>query len=85
MSTVMTMDSAFQILLALVACFGGLWIRRLGQDINDLEKAVERIRSEYQRREDAKSNFTHMMEALREVRAAIDRIDTKLDKKADKS
>ncbi|MCQ4171727.1 MULTISPECIES: hypothetical protein [Hafniaceae] len=81
----MTMDSAFQILLALVACFGGLWIRRLGQDINDLEKAVERIRSEYQRREDAKSNFTHMMEALREVRAAIDRIDTKLDKKADKS
>lgn len=84
MNAVMTMDSAFQILLALVACFGGLWIRRLGQDISDLEKSVDRIRTEYQRREDASNNFTQFMDAIREIKSALDRMDSKLDKKADK-
>ncbi|MBJ8398322.1 MULTISPECIES: hypothetical protein [Citrobacter] len=80
----MTLDTAFQIALGLAALFGGIFIRRLNQDIHDLEKAVERIRDEYQRREDARTNYIAMMDAMKELRAAIERIDNKLDRKADK-
>ncbi|KNC89913.1 hypothetical protein [Trabulsiella odontotermitis] len=80
----MSLDMAFQIALALAATFGTIWIRRLQKDISDLEKAVDRIRDEYQRREDARSNYDNMMDAMRELRAAIERIDNKLDRKADK-
>ena len=80
----MTLDTAFQIALGLAALFGCIFIRRLNQDIHDLEKAVERIRDEYQRREDARTNYTAMMDAMKELRAAIERIDNKLDRKADK-
>ncbi|HDL8238070.1 TPA: hypothetical protein PXQ97_000385, partial [Yersinia enterocolitica] len=44
----------------------------------------ETIKTDYQRREDAKTNFDLMMATLRDVRIAIDRIDGKLDRKADK-
>lgn len=74
----MTLDMAFQIALALAATFGTIWIRRLQKRHYRPEKAVDRIRDEYQRREDAKSNYTAMMDAMRELRAAIERIDNKL-------
>lgn len=80
----MTFDQAFQIALALVAFFGGMYIRRQQQDISDLEKAVERIREEYQRREDARHNQTALMDTMRDLRAAIERIEDKMDRKADK-
>ncbi|WP_314140413.1 hypothetical protein [Buttiauxella noackiae] len=80
----MTLDTAFQIALGLAALFGGIFIRRLNQDIHDLGKAVERIRDEYQRREDARNNYTAMMDMMKELRTAIERIDNKLDRKADK-
>jgi hypothetical protein len=51
----MTPDQIYQILLGLVTLFGGIWIRRLQSDIRDLEEAVERIKDEYQRREDARA------------------------------
>lgn len=80
----MTFDQAFQIALGLVAFFGGMYIRRQQQDISDLEKAVERIREEYQRREDARHNQTALMDTMRDLRAAIERIEDKMDRKADK-
>lgn len=80
----MTLDTAFQIALGLAALFGGIFVRRFNQDIHDLEKTVERIRDEYQRREDARNNHTSIMDSMRELRAAIERIDNKLDRKADK-
>ncbi|CFQ99207.1 Uncharacterised protein [Yersinia frederiksenii] len=75
---------AFQIILGLVSTLFGLWINELKKDITALEKSVENIKTDYQRREDAKTNFDLMMSTLRDVRSAIDRIDGKLDKKADK-
>ncbi|EOI6592787.1 hypothetical protein ACMVCH_004614, partial [Yersinia enterocolitica] len=75
---------AFQIILGLVSTLFGLWINELKKDITALEKSVENIKTDYQRREDAKTNFDLMMTTLRDVRSAIDRIDGKLDKKADK-
>ncbi|MGC8341834.1 hypothetical protein [Pantoea stewartii] len=80
----MTLDTAFQIALALAALFGGIYIRRQQQDIRDLERAVERIREEYQKREDARHNQTALMDTMRDLRAAIERIEDKLDRKADK-
>lgn len=80
----MTLDAAFQIVLGLAALFGGIFIRRLNQDIHDLEKSVERIRDEYQRREDARHNNDAVMDAIRDLRAALERIDNKLDRKQDK-
>lgn len=80
----MTLDTAFQIALGLASLFGGIFIRRLNQDIHDLEKSVERIKDEYQRREDARNNYTAMMDMMKELRTAIERIDNKLDRKADK-
>lgn len=78
------MAMAFQIILGLVSTLFGLWINELKKDITALEKSVENIKTDYQRREDAKTNFDLMMSTLRDVRSAIDRIDGKLDKKADK-
>ncbi|HDL7478214.1 TPA: hypothetical protein PXN71_001349 [Yersinia enterocolitica] len=75
---------AFQIILGLVSTLFGLWINELKKDITALEKSVENIKTDYQRREDAKTHFDLMMTTLRDVRSAIDRIDGKLDKKADK-
>ena len=75
---------AFQIILGLVSTLFGLWINELKKDITALEKSVENIKTDYQRREDAKTNFDLMMATLRDVRVAIDRIDGKLDRKADK-
>ncbi|EPV8934273.1 TPA: hypothetical protein U5D73_000748 [Yersinia enterocolitica] len=75
---------AFQIILGLVSTLFGLWINELKKDITALEKSVEKIKTDYQRREDAKTSFDLLMSTLREVRSAIDRIDSKLDKKADK-
>lgn len=80
----MTLDTAFQIALGLAALFGGIFIKRQQQDIRDLEKAVERIREEYQRREDARHNHGALMDTMRDLRAVIERIEDKLDRKADK-
>ena len=80
----MTLDLGFQILLGIVSAVFGLWVKELQKDISNLEKSVENIKTDYQRREDAKTNFDLMMSTLRDVRSAIDRIDGKLDKKADK-
>lgn len=80
----MTLDLGFQILLGIVSAVFGLWVKELQKDITNLEKSVETIKNDYQRREDAKTNFDLMMATLRDVRVAIDRIDGKLDRKADK-
>ncbi|AHM72410.1 hypothetical protein ACULTK_004463 [Yersinia enterocolitica] len=80
----MTLDLGFQILLGIVSAVFGLWVKELQKDITNLEKSVETIKTDYQRREDAKTNFDLMMATLRDVRVAIDRIDGKLDRKADK-
>ncbi|EPP7669309.1 hypothetical protein ACUVNR_004403, partial [Yersinia enterocolitica] len=66
---------AFQIILGLVSTLFGLWINELKKDITALEKSVEKIKTDYQRREDAKTSFDLLMSTLREVRSAIDRID----------
>jgi hypothetical protein len=78
------MALAFQIVLGLVSTLFGLWIKELKKDIETLEKTVDAIKYDYQRREDAKTNFELLIVKLRDLRSAIERIDSKLDNKADK-
>lgn len=84
----MTADLIYQlatgILLSLVSLFGGMWLRRLGRDISDLERAVERIREDYQRREDAQRDRDEFRQMLQEIKSVVNRLEDKLDRKADK-
>lgn len=84
----MTADQIYQIavgvLLSLVSLFGGLWIRRLGRDMSDLQRAVERIREDYQRREDAQRDRDEFRQMLQDIKSVVNRLEDKLDRKADK-
>ncbi|MDM9253542.1 hypothetical protein [Klebsiella variicola] len=81
----MTPDQIYQILLGGLGLFGGIWIRRLQSDIRDLEKAVERIKDEYQRREDSRRDHDQLIDRIRDIKESVDRILEKLDKKADRT
>ncbi|HCD3713910.1 TPA: hypothetical protein NBO32_005290, partial [Klebsiella pneumoniae] len=63
----------------------GIWIRRLQSDIRDLEKAVERIKDEYQRREDSRRDHDQLIDRIRDIKESVDRVLEKLDKKADRT
>lgn len=73
----MTIDMAFQIALSLIAALGGLWLKTLQGDIKELERDLQTIRDQYQRREDAHRDFQQIM-------VMLERIEHKLDLKADK-
>lgn len=81
----MTPDQLYQLLLGLVILFGGIWIRRLQLDIRDLEESVDRIRMEYQRRDDALRDYSQVSDNIRDIKNSLNRILDKLDKKADRT
>lgn len=81
----MTSDMLYQLLLGLVTLFGGIWIRRLQIDIRDLEESVDRIRTEYQRRDDALRDYSQVSDNIRDIKNSLNRILDKLDKKADRT
>ncbi|EMM7864328.1 MULTISPECIES: hypothetical protein [Enterobacteriaceae] len=81
----MTSDMLYQLLLGLVSLFGGIWIRRLQLDIRDLEESVDRIRTEYQRRDDALRDYSQVSDNIRDIKNSLNRILDKLDKKADRT
>ena len=81
----MTSDMLYQLLLGLVTLFGGIWIRRLQLDIRDLEESVDRIRTEYQRRDDALRDYSQVSDNIRDIKNSLNRILDKLDNKADRT
>lgn len=81
----MTPDQIYQLLLGLVSLFGGIWIRRLQSDIRDLEDDVDRIRDEYQRRDDAQRDYALISDNIKDIKNTLNRILDKLDKKADRT
>lgn len=80
----MTFDVAFNIVLGICASFGGFILHGIRQDITDLESDVERIKTEYQRREDSRRDQDTIKELLRDMKKSVERIEEKLDRKADK-
>jgi hypothetical protein len=77
----MTPDQIYQLLLGLVTLFGGIWIRRLQSDIRDLEEDVDRIRDEYQRRDDALRDYALISDNIKDIKNTLNRILDKLDKR----
>ena len=80
----MSLEQAFQLALSLAAGLGGLWIRQLQQELTELKRQSEQIRRDYQRRDDAAKTDDQLLDMLREVKTHIQRIEDKLDRKADK-
>ena len=80
----MSLEQAFQLALSLAAGLGGLWIRQLQQELTELKRQSEQIRLDYQRRDDAAKTDDQLLDMLREVKTHIQRIEDKLDRKADK-
>ncbi|MEC5319294.1 hypothetical protein VSX61_10125 [Brenneria populi subsp. brevivirga] len=80
----MSMEWVLGVAMTLVSALGSLFIRSMQKDITDLENAVERIKNDYQRRDDARRDHESLMDTLRDLKKTIDRIDSKLDRKADK-
>lgn len=80
----MSMEWVLGVAMTIISALGGLFIRSMQKDITDLETSVERIKNDYQRREDARRDQDSVMDALRDLKKTIERIDNKLDRKADK-
>jgi septation ring formation regulator EzrA len=77
-------EQALSIALGLVAFFGGIWVKRIAEDTNKLEKEVDEIRRHYQTREDGRRIETMIKEQLGDIKQQMIRIENKLDRKADK-
>ncbi|QBH95477.1 hypothetical protein EKN56_03080 [Limnobaculum zhutongyuii] len=84
----MTVDIAFQIALALAGVFGGIWVKRLQDDISRLQNEQQALRKElyerYQLKEEAHKDVGSIKELIGELKQQLNRIDSKLDRKADK-
>ncbi|MCG8996649.1 hypothetical protein [Laribacter hongkongensis] len=80
----MTLDMAFQIALGIAAFLGGIWVNTLRTDLADLKRQLEATRRDYQRRDDAEKASSQVIDMLRDVKTNVQRIEDKLDRKADK-
>ncbi|MCG9093416.1 phosphatidylinositol-specific phospholipase C1-like protein [Laribacter hongkongensis] len=80
----MSLDMAFQIALGIAAFLGGIWVNTLRADLADLKRQLEAIRRDYQRRDDAEKASAQVIDMLRDVKTNVQRIEDKLDRKADK-
>ncbi|WP_140918349.1 hypothetical protein [Limnobaculum xujianqingii] len=80
----MTLDIAFQLVLGLACFFGGIWIKRLQDDIKSLQSEIKEIKDKYQPRLEADRDFSVLKDLITDIKQRIERIDNKLDRKADK-
>ncbi|HBE9155566.1 hypothetical protein [Serratia fonticola] len=80
----MDLGRAFEIVLSLVAFLGAVWVYRQQGDIKDLQNDLRQIRDQFQRRDDAERDFKTVLDRIQDVQRTVERIDTKLDRKADK-
>ena len=81
----MNMTLAFQIAMALVAFFGGIWVNRMHADIKELRNSLQGVRDTYARRDDLGREYSNLVDMLKDVKSRLERLDEKLDRKADKA
>ncbi|RNM18195.1 ubiquinol-cytochrome-c reductase complex assembly factor 3 [Dickeya fangzhongdai] len=80
----MTPEWVLGVAMTLISALFGLVVRGLSETLKSLRADVERIKNDYQRRDDALRNHESLMDTLRDLKSSIERIDNKLDRKADK-
>lgn len=80
----MRLDLAFNIALSLLSALGGLWLKSVSEELRRLQYELTQVRQDYQRREDAQRDLQLMTGMMQDIKDSIQRIDNKLDRKADK-
>lgn len=85
----MTPDMLYNALLSFVAAIGWYWVRSIDkkqeEDKQRMDRIEERIRTEYQMRDDARRDNDRLYNELHEIRNQMTRISEKIDQKADKT
>ena len=80
----MTIEMAFNILMSIAAAAIGLSVRRLFAQVDDMQKLTQQMRVDYQSREQALLENQAITKALDRIEQKIERVNDKLDRKADK-
>ena len=80
----MTIEMAFNILMSIAAAAIGLSVRRLFSQVDDMQKLIQQMRVDYQSREQALLENQTITKALDRIEQKIERVNDKLDRKADK-
>ena len=80
----MTIEMAFNILMSIAAAAIGLSVRRLFTQVDDMQKLIQQMRVDYQSREQALLENQTITKALERNKQKIERVNDKLDRKADK-
>ncbi|BBI91166.1 hypothetical protein SSYM_2248 [Serratia symbiotica str. Tucson] len=80
----MTIDMAFNLAIGIIAFLDGLWVRTLQEDIKGVRGDLMNVRQDYQRREDAQRDMTLVTGMMQDIKNSVQRIENKLDRKADK-
>lgn len=80
----MSTEMVLHVALWLIAAFGSFIIAQLKYELHKHRSMIESIQREYMRRDDACDRMDNLKELVIEMRDRLNRIDEKLDRKADK-
>lgn len=92
MNQALDLQVAFQIAMSIVAALGGWMVKGLFDKIGDLEKGMTALNvnlpTNYVRKDELTKQLDNLFDAVRglrgDMREAIDRIETQIDRKLDK-
>ena len=80
----MTIEMAFNILMSIDAAAIGLSVRRLFSQLDEQAKTIIDMRLDYQTRTEARQYMDDLKQGLADIKADLNKLNDKLDKKADK-
>ena len=75
---------AFNILMSIAAAAIGLSVRRLFSQLDEQAKTIIDMRLDYQTRTEARQYMDDLKQGLADIKADLNKLNDKLDKKADK-
>lgn len=71
-------------IVSLIIAVFWYWVRGIDKRRDEDRKTLNYIQREYVRRDDYKEDNARIYDLLREIKGQLDKLDDKLDKKADK-
>lgn len=80
----MSTEMVLHVALWLIAAFGSFIIAQLKYELHKQRSMIDEIMRDFMRREDASERMDNLKELVIDVRDRINRMDEKLDRKADK-
>ena len=81
----MTEQMLYGALLTLLSGVLWHWVRGVDERGKENKRAIEDVKERYQRRDDAGKDYQSLYHLMQDVRAQVEKINDKLDRKADKS